>query len=104
MDWSTSPEVLAAVCDDATVPDAPGHGVRGAAATHVSLRDLGAEGVLLLGTTSNLVLLLGFRRAAGRGEEASWAWEGLPGSRVLAGDSANTQPGRLDEQASFRPK
>ena len=66
MDWCTCPHVLSSVMDDETVDDRPNRGIKGAPATHISLRDLGATGVLLLGTTSNLVLLLGFRRTRSR--------------------------------------
>jgi hypothetical protein len=100
MDWSTCPRLLEAFTDDATVDDAPARGVKGAPATHLSLRDLGATGVLLLGTTSNLVLLLGFRRVRPASGPASpdWASDGLGPDHRLGGKSGNSKEGPLAEQ------
>lgn len=95
MDWCTCPRVLSSIYDDVTIDDAPTKGIKGAPATHMSLRDLGATGVLLLGTTSNVIVLLGFRRTKPDGR---WASEGLGPDHFVQGDSENTQRGTLGAQ------
>eukprot|EP00961_Rhodomonas_salina_P165962 2236163-Rhodomonas_salina.1 len=63
MDWSTSEQLLSFICDDNLVEDNPAKGVCGAPATHMSFRDLNVDGVLLLGTTNNSILMLGFKKS-----------------------------------------
>ena len=98
MDWTTSEDMLKFVCDDNLVQDDPSRGVCGAPATHMSLRDLGATGMLLLGTTDNAVIFLGFRavgdKAGGKGD---WT-RGLKDLEMVHGDSGNTEQGALKEQ------
>ncbi len=97
MDWTNSSDMLKVLCDDAEVLDQPHRGVRGAPATHLSMRDLGAEGILLLGTTTNTILALGFRKALGDGRGAEWLL-GLAPEHVVKGDSRNSDPGTLGSQ------
>ncbi len=44
----------------------------------MSFRDLGVEGVLLLGTTTNSIIMLGFRRTG------TWMHEGLSESQPIS--------------------
>jgi len=94
MDWTTSEDMKRFVCDDNQVTDDPSRGICGAPATHMSFRDLGVEGILLLGTTDNAVIFLGFRRA---GDKSGWT-RGLNENLVIKGDSENTEPGALKIQ------
>ena len=72
------------VWDTNPVEDNPAYGVRGAPATHMSLRDMGATGCLMVGMTDNSVLFLGFRK-----NEGDWT-KGLSGDHMVQGDSVNT--------------
>lgn len=92
MDWTTSEEVLKSICDDNQIKDEPSMGRCGAPATHLSFRDLGVEGCLLLGTTTNSIIMLGIRKAG------SWCHDGLPESHLVKGDSGNSVEGPLSEQ------
>ena len=84
MDWSTSPDLLKVLSDDNIVLDAPTSGVCGAPATHLSLADLGADGVLLLGTSLNSIIAVGIKRVS------DWASKGLPPAHRLQGHSSNS--------------
>lgn len=84
LDWSTSPHLLKLLSDDNIVLDVPTRGVCGAPATHLSLADLGAEGVLLVGTSLNSIIAVGIKRVS------DWASKGLPPAHQLQGHSSNS--------------
>uniref|UniRef100_A0A6T7PC66 EML-like first beta-propeller domain-containing protein n=1 Tax=Hanusia phi TaxID=3032 RepID=A0A6T7PC66_9CRYP len=95
MDWTTSPEILRELTDDAFVENRDERGVSGAPATHMSFADLKCDGVLLLGTTMNSIIALGFAKVAKNG---SWASKGLGGDYEIEGYSAGTKKGSLSKQ------
>ena len=100
MDWSTAPELLSLLCDDCFVFDNPAKGVCGSPATHMAFGDLGAEGVLLLGTTTNSIVAIGFKRVADArtGIPGAWSYDGLGEDFYVQGYSENTKPGPLRDQ------
>ena len=81
------------VNDDAEVEEDPAKGIRGAPATHISFSDIGATGCLMVGTTDNTVLLLGFRRV----DSGDWT-KGLSADHLVQGESTSTKEGPLKEQ------
>ena len=93
MDWTTSQEFLQYVDDDTNLEDDPSKGVRGAPATHMSFRDLKAEGCLMIGMTDNTILLLGFRRT----DSGDWT-KGMKGEEQLEGDSHSCKKEALSQQ------
>jgi hypothetical protein len=110
MDWSSAPELLQLICDDNLVEDNPNKGICGSPATHMSLADLGADGVLLLGTTTNSIIAIGFKslmsRRAGVTDTISgvWACDGLAEDFRVGGFSKNTVSGLLRDQTWWNLK